>query len=576
MGTIPAAPALTVGSGGQGVLAGLIDDTAYLVWVRSVDIAGNRSDPAGPYQGRTSRFGQRDIGVLKREYIYRTHPTGQLRPQERARNNWNYDEPVAPWRDNAPSLTAEQPFLIRDERPVPVGVEVGDAVDGQWIGAAIIGHYGVDGASGDDGAPGDDGSGVEFIYALTATGLVGDDQLPDDNWRFDLPRVAGGLKWHDGAPSTTPARPFLMVASRRTQGFPQTGHPVTGEWGRPAVQSHYGDDGVSASVGAPVFWFRQADGSYEPAATTQDVDIRFYRGRREFASGTVHFQRVGNGLRHTTSTGTSAEVLGNFSGSVSKGKRDSRVLGITATWHGMDGDDTNNISITACAYIIGAGAEPSTRPLRFPPGNGFFSGNVGDANFSALLPAATGGDGAIGYSLNGALPPGLTRSGRQIYVVTAGQMREGSWDLVWKATDSDNPPNTAQINVTIRLQRSSTSVTLSVAPSVVTTVYDVSDGMWTTQTLSIRATVNSPPRQATYIVNVWNNADATPGLLLSGSVPASGVISRDFVYPGPVDEEVIDAVPFSLTWTAEIVVMSGQTEVASDTAQITQRLRSRP
>ena len=349
MGDRPPTPDLTVSSSSQGVLAGLIDDTAYLVWLRSVDIAGNRSDPAGPYRGRTSRFGERDVGVLKREYIYRTHPTGQLRPPERAMDNWRYDQPVAPWQDNAPSLTADQPFLLRDERPVPVDVEVGDAVDGQWIGAAIIGHYGVDGTAGEDG------SGVEFVYALTAAGQVGNNQMPDNNWLFDRPGLAGGLQWYDEAPDTTPARPFLVVAARRTQGFPRAGDRIADVWGRPAVQSHYGDDGVSASVGAPVIWFEQPDGSYEPAATTQDVDIRFYRGRREFAQGMVHFQRVGNGLHDSISTSTPAEVLGEFRASFGKGRRGSRVLGITATWHGLDGDETNNISITACAYIVRAG-----------------------------------------------------------------------------------------------------------------------------------------------------------------------------------------------------------------------------
>ena len=349
MGDRPPTPDLTVSSGSQGILAGLIDDTAYLVWLQSVDIAGNRSDPAGPYRGRTSRFGERDVGVLKREYIYRTHPTGQLRPPERAMDNWRYDQPVAPWQDNAPSLTAGQPFLLRDERPVPADVEVGDAVDGQWIGAAIIGHYGVDGTAGVDG------SGVEFVYALTAAGQVGNNQMPDNNWLFDRPGLAGGLRWYDEAPDTTPARPFLVVAARRTQGFPRAGDRIADVWGRPAVQSHYGDDGVSASVGAPVIWFEQPDGSYEPAATTQDVDIRFYRGRREFAQGTVHFQRVGNGLHDSISTDTPAEVLGEFRASFSKGRRGGQVLGITATWHGLDGDETNNISITACAYIVRAG-----------------------------------------------------------------------------------------------------------------------------------------------------------------------------------------------------------------------------
>ena len=91
------------------------------------------------------------------EYIFaRTSGSAPSNPS----NSWGFDEPVSPWNDGAPSLTATINTLWRCERDIEGSPGVGDTVDDDWSSSRVVGRYGDDGDDGQDGQNGQNGPGT--------------------------------------------------------------------------------------------------------------------------------------------------------------------------------------------------------------------------------------------------------------------------------------------------------------------------------------------------------------------------------------------------------------------------------
>ena len=135
--------------------------------------------------GRTGIAGEDGSAV---EYIFaRTSGSAPSSPS----NGWGFDEPVSPWSDGAPSLTATINTLWRCERDIEGSPGVGDTVDDDWSTSRVVGRYGDD---GDDGTDGSDG-GIGPRGATGATGQDGDDgdDGQDGQDGQDAPNITGWL-----------------------------------------------------------------------------------------------------------------------------------------------------------------------------------------------------------------------------------------------------------------------------------------------------------------------------------------------------------------------------------------------
>ena len=122
---------------------------------------------------------------------------------------------------------------------------------------------------------------------------------------------------------------------------------------------------------------------------------------------------------------------------------------------------------------------PTPRPTPEPVDNAptFGSSSIGNKIWkqntrisSFTLPRATGGDGTIRYSLNRALPAGVSRSGRSVSGTPSGTMARTKY--TWTATDSDpTDPDSATLTFYI-------TVNADLAPAFGTTA-TISDKTWT-------------------------------------------------------------------------------------------------
>ena len=116
-------------------------------------------------------------------------------------NSWGFDQPISPWFDAAPVVSASNPYLWMSQRPLVGTPRIGDSVAGTWTDPRIVSHFGQDGQDGEDGdaASIPDGGWPTTSIALgaitnvyNATGKVND---LGGNWRdvvfVNVPRVVG-------------------------------------------------------------------------------------------------------------------------------------------------------------------------------------------------------------------------------------------------------------------------------------------------------------------------------------------------------------------------------------------------
>ena len=118
-----------------------------------------------------------------------------------------------------------------------------------WSVPVIVGVYGLDGVPGADGQDGTDGVGTEFVFAVTDSATLPQSQRPDNAWGFDVPLMAGGLNWHDGAPVLSETMQYLWGSQRRVQGLPADGAAVADPWRVPTIKGRYGPAGPQGIQG---------------------------------------------------------------------------------------------------------------------------------------------------------------------------------------------------------------------------------------------------------------------------------------------------------------------------------------
>lgn len=99
---------------------------------------------------------------------------------------------------------------------------------------------------GDDGLKGDDAAGREYIFAAFNSVTLPASKRPDNDWFFDQPQTADGLRWHDGAPELTADNPYLFRSERKITGDPLPGLTISDSWSTPVVVGHFGADGEPA------------------------------------------------------------------------------------------------------------------------------------------------------------------------------------------------------------------------------------------------------------------------------------------------------------------------------------------
>ena len=126
------------------------------------------------------------------------------------------------------------------------------ATDGRWwawSGTAWVYKGDLTGPQGVAGVDGEDGAGVEYVFAVTAGASIADGKRPLDSWGYDSPSTVDGLTWHDGAPNTSEATPYLWRAERKVPGSPAVGTAVTAIWSAPVIVGRYGSDGADGVAG---------------------------------------------------------------------------------------------------------------------------------------------------------------------------------------------------------------------------------------------------------------------------------------------------------------------------------------
>ena len=80
-----------------------------------------------------------------------------------------------------------------------------------------------------------DAFGFEYIFAA-AEGTIPSNQLPSNDWGFEMPGTSGGLVWMDDAPpSLSPSTPYLWRCQRKAKSGLEVGDPVDDAWGEPKM-----------------------------------------------------------------------------------------------------------------------------------------------------------------------------------------------------------------------------------------------------------------------------------------------------------------------------------------------------
>ena len=165
-------------------------------------------------------------------------------PPEAPNNSWEFDALVSTWwSDAAPNLSATDAYLWRSERRV----RGASTVTGQWTSPVIVGRFGSAGVDGVDGQDGQDGNGVEYLFAVNASGNR-PTPLPENDAGYDL----GSGAWTDGAPNVTSANPVLWRCERDVPGTPARGAydaDTFGDWKNFAIVGRLGGGGVDGVDG---------------------------------------------------------------------------------------------------------------------------------------------------------------------------------------------------------------------------------------------------------------------------------------------------------------------------------------
>ena len=112
------------------------------------------------------------------------------------------------------------------------------------------------------------------------------------------------------------------------------------------------------------------------------------------------------------------------------------------------GVDAWNIAIFETLSQQAEQANPSDLKPVFESGVANLTLTVGSAMSPVQLPAASGGDGELTYSLSPRLPPGLqfSASTRQI---TGTPSQEGTWQMRYRVTDGDGDTDSESFTVSV-------------------------------------------------------------------------------------------------------------------------------
>lgn len=174
------------------------------------------------------------------EYIYQANNTGEA-PKVPATSEQNNGYVPDGWSDDPINISYDMQYCWMCYRRKVNNIWT------RWYGAqndinyaALWSKWGQDGPEGPQGPAGEDGAGVEYIFKRSTVDSINFSDtgfdLPNNEWEYDNP----GDDWTDDPKGVTIEYPVEWVCERVK---PQ-GESKWSDWGKPAVFSHYGKDGI--------------------------------------------------------------------------------------------------------------------------------------------------------------------------------------------------------------------------------------------------------------------------------------------------------------------------------------------
>ena len=191
-----------------------------------------------------------------------------------------------------------------------------------------------------------------------------------------------------------------------------------------------------------------APGNSLPSFGSQTIGDKSWVQRQEIDSFTLPAASGGDGtLTYTLSPGLPDGVSRHATTRVVSGTPGDHQVETTYTWKVTDADgDTAELTFTI-EVIVRVSAPGNSLPS-------FGSQTIGDKSWvqrreidSFTLPAASGGDGTLTYTLSPGLPDGVSRHATTRVVSGAPSVSMDSTTYTWKVTDADR--DTAQLTFTI-------------------------------------------------------------------------------------------------------------------------------
>lgn len=167
------------------------------------------------------------------EYIYQVNNTG-IAPKVPNESEQTNGYVPADWSDDPISISEDMQYCWMCYRRKV------DNIWTKWYGAKNnIDYAALWSRWGQDGPAGEDGASVEYIFARSSVNSINFDEsglsVPDNSWEYDAPEG----DWNDNPQGVSTSNPIEWVCER----IKAQGSTTWSEWSKPAVFSHYGEDG---------------------------------------------------------------------------------------------------------------------------------------------------------------------------------------------------------------------------------------------------------------------------------------------------------------------------------------------
>ena len=300
---------------------------------------------------------------------------------------------------------------------------------------------------------------IEVIVRVSAPGnslpSFGSQTIGDKSWvqrreidSFTLPAASGG----DGTLTYTLSPGLPDGVSRHPTTRVVSGAPSVGMDSTTYTWKAMDADGDTAELTFTIeVIVRVSDpGNSLPSFGSQTIGDKSWVQRQEIDSFTLPSASGGDGeLTYTLSPGLPDGVSRHATTRVVSGAPSVSMDSTTYTWKATDGDgDTAELTFTI-EVIVRVSAPGSSLPS-------FGSQTIGDKSWvqrqeidSFTLPAASGGDGALTYTLSPGLPDGVSRHATTRVVSGAPSVGMDSTTYTWKATDADG--DVAELTFTVEV-----------------------------------------------------------------------------------------------------------------------------